>query len=320
MIIVHGCPRSGTTWLAKIFDSHPDVLYRHEPDIERRSATLPFLLPADGFDSYIEEAREYVTDITRVRGLRTSGSLPIFPKSYHSRFEGTIRKGFVSTLRVLEAVFGGKSWVRRLSIPDFLDPNTNPAVRTVIKSVSSMGRTQLFMRALPKAKFVVIVRHPCGYASSVLRGRQLRKMPADVPTRGLAETVQGRRRGLTEEMLAVAEPAEKLAWVWTLLNEAALEGDTDPNHIKVLRYEDLCEAPIERSRELFDFCGLSWNSQTERFLGQSTSGEQDARYFSVVRDTAAAANRWRTEMLPEDIATIERIVKGSVPGRLFYPD
>ena len=32
LILVVGAPRSGTTWLAKIIDSHPDVLYRHEPD------------------------------------------------------------------------------------------------------------------------------------------------------------------------------------------------------------------------------------------------------------------------------------------------
>ena len=31
-ILIVGAPRSGTTWLAKILDSHPDVLYRHEPD------------------------------------------------------------------------------------------------------------------------------------------------------------------------------------------------------------------------------------------------------------------------------------------------
>ena len=31
-ILIVGAPRSGTTWLAKIFDSHPATLYRHEPD------------------------------------------------------------------------------------------------------------------------------------------------------------------------------------------------------------------------------------------------------------------------------------------------
>jgi Sulfotransferase family len=35
LILVLGAPRSGTTWLGKIFDSHPDVLYRHEPESPR---------------------------------------------------------------------------------------------------------------------------------------------------------------------------------------------------------------------------------------------------------------------------------------------
>lgn len=29
-ILLFGLPRSGTTWLGKLFDSHPDTLYRHE--------------------------------------------------------------------------------------------------------------------------------------------------------------------------------------------------------------------------------------------------------------------------------------------------
>ena len=36
VVFVLGGARSGTTWLAKILDSHPDVLYRHEPDIALR--------------------------------------------------------------------------------------------------------------------------------------------------------------------------------------------------------------------------------------------------------------------------------------------
>lgn len=41
MILILGSPRSGTTWLAAIFDSHEDILYRHEPDIVVRQPLLP---------------------------------------------------------------------------------------------------------------------------------------------------------------------------------------------------------------------------------------------------------------------------------------
>jgi hypothetical protein len=32
LLLVVGAPRSGTTWLGKILDSHPHVVYRHEPN------------------------------------------------------------------------------------------------------------------------------------------------------------------------------------------------------------------------------------------------------------------------------------------------
>ena len=41
--LVFGLPRSGTTWLGKIFDSHPMTLYRHEPDSVERISGVPLL-------------------------------------------------------------------------------------------------------------------------------------------------------------------------------------------------------------------------------------------------------------------------------------
>ena len=58
-ILILGSPRSGTTWLAKIFDSHPDILYRHEPD--------ELTLPEPGLDP-AEQVRRWL----RQRGLRAA--------------------------------------------------------------------------------------------------------------------------------------------------------------------------------------------------------------------------------------------------------
>ena len=40
-VLIFGMPRSGTTWLGKLFDSHPSTLYRHEPDSWRMLEDVP---------------------------------------------------------------------------------------------------------------------------------------------------------------------------------------------------------------------------------------------------------------------------------------
>ena len=65
-ILVLGYPRSGTTWLAKIFDSHPDILYRHEPD--ELSPARPDMAPNVQIRTWL-----------RQRGLRSAAKRPRFP-------------------------------------------------------------------------------------------------------------------------------------------------------------------------------------------------------------------------------------------------
>ena len=54
-LLLFGMPRSGTTWLGKIFDSHPRVLYRHEPDTWQRLTDVPIVAGRDARE--IHEAR-----------------------------------------------------------------------------------------------------------------------------------------------------------------------------------------------------------------------------------------------------------------------
>ena len=60
ILLLLGAPRSGTTWLGKIFDSHPDVLYRHEPDTLDRGGDLPKMVPVADIPAWSAEARAYL--------------------------------------------------------------------------------------------------------------------------------------------------------------------------------------------------------------------------------------------------------------------
>lgn len=305
--------------MAKIFDSHPDVLYRHEPDITHRSRTLPFLLDSSDIDRFAGEAEEYLRQLRGVRSLRAAGSRPFFAKNYLSSWQEWVRSGVTHILQLLEKATG-EGFVNHFPVPDFVDGNKPGGPVHVLKSVSSMGRTQVYLRAMPGAKAVIIIRHPCGTISSMLRGRETGKLEQAVRTGNLAKTAYARSRSLTQEALDSATTVEKLAWQWVILNECALgEGDGSGSEY-VLRYEDLCAEPTKVAKQLFDFAGLSWNQQTEAFLSKSSSGPSDTSYFSVIRNPLVAANKWRETMSAEDVATIERIVGPSRSGRLFFPE
>src|SRR5580692_5237881 len=89
VILILGSPRSGTTWLAKIFDSHPDILYRHEPD--------ELTLPEPGLDP-AEQVRQWL----RQRGLRAAAKRPDFSKSWRPTLLNHVRRGMLVSLALAQ--------------------------------------------------------------------------------------------------------------------------------------------------------------------------------------------------------------------------
>jgi hypothetical protein len=320
IITLAGLPRSGTTWLGKIFDSHPDTVYRHEPDTARPLADVPLFVPADLVPRHREALEGFARTIRSTRTTRVSAKLPLFPKSYHGRARFLVRSALIVGIKAASRI--GLDW----PVPDLFRAASGAGRIWVWKSIESVGRLAAFTRCLGDSRSILLVRHPCGAAASVLRGVRGGRFGSAEATsddegilRIMAATAQAERRGLTFERLTAMSPVERMAWHWVVFNESAMEETADLDRCRVVRYEDLCADPLRLAREMFVFTDLGWNPQTEGFLRRSVSTDE-ASYYSVYKDPRKASTKWREELDPRDVRTILDIVRDSAPGRLFEAD
>lgn len=325
MILLVGSPRSGTTWLAKIFDSHPRVLYRHEPDTVDRGRELPIYCEGEDIERNLDAARAYLDRLVRVRNTKSTGSLPIFPKTYLAGPRLAVRKAMIVAAKAGERLPLVGDGFRQLDLPDMVDLG-RPDIEVAIKSIFALGRVRLFLRARPDARAIVIVRHPCGHVSSVLRGIARNKFDDSKPAteaRGiyddLAKTGPAKRRGLSGDDFMAMTPEARLTWRWAIPNELAMAAAEDAGAaLRVVRYEDVCRAPEQQARELLDFAGLDWHEQTAKFIGASTAGSDgNESYYQLFRDPLQAAMKWQQELSAEQQDAILKVAAETAPGRLF---
>ncbi|HTC11432.1 MAG TPA: sulfotransferase [Acetobacteraceae bacterium] len=311
VVLLLGAPRSGTSWLAKIFDGHPDVLCRHEPDTVLRTSDLTWMCPRDQVDAHVDQARFYLRQLFEIATLRTTGSQPMFPERFESTPVRLLRAGIIDVLRAADLTMVGRQLIRQAHIPDFLALDRHPDLRLVVKSVSSRGRARRFAEALPEARIIVTMRDPWGQVASMQRGSALGKFEDKVPVGELLETEQAARCGLTETRFATLPSVEQFACNWAILNAKAIEDLGGLERVKLLKYQDLCEHPVARARALLDFAGLGWEPQTEPFLRRSISDGGPDRYYAVFRNTAAALYRWRQDLSADDQRRINDVVQAT---------
>lgn len=308
IVLLLGAPRSGTTWIGKILDSHPDVLYRHEPDTLDRGGDLPKMVPEPDIPAWHAEARAYLLRLAGLARLKTSGKRPLFPKSFRAPVADRLYVAHVNLLRLASAVPGLDALAGSVPVADLAARRPE---RIVIKSVSGCGCAGLFAAALPEARIVFVIRPPLGQIASLLDGVRRGLMSLWDAMYGLETWPGARRRGLTDAALARLPPAEQLAWYWVLLNEKALGELAGRARVRVLPYRALCDDPPAGARALLAFAGLDWSPATAAFVAASTSFTGPARYFDVRRNLTGTGSRWRAVLTAEDRARIAAVVRQS---------
>lgn len=327
IILILGAPRSGTSWLGKAFDSHPDVLLRHEPDTVLRNSLLPGICLPSEIERYQDQARDYLHQLMQVRTLKTSGQLPLYPKNYQSAPARYARTGFVLGLRVAEKLFGLRDALRNVAIPDAIaarELRTDTTGRAsglhlVMKSVSSLGRARLFAQALPGVRIVHIIRGPFGQVASVMRGIKQNRFEDPSAVEEVLLTRLAAEYGLTREKMQAMPLARQLAWHWSILNQLALEELADIPNVQLVRYQDLVLDPMAQARRIFAKCGLQWHAQTTRFLRKSTTFSGPDLYYQVYKNGAEPLFKWRQELAKDDVGSILDVVKSTPMGKL-YPE
>lgn len=317
IVLLFGMPRSGTTWIGKIFDSHPETLYRHEPDSWGRLNAMPLMPPLDDAEQHAPMIQAFCAELPGMTLTKVAGSTPVFPKAYYSALRFNLYRLSVAAAKTTAKVLGEQA------VRNFIRTQDLPRIRLVWKSIESMGRLGVIVRATRPSIGIHIARHPCGYVASVLRGEARGRFTSGVATSedyGLFEKCLGTRaaqqHGITLDRLRAMHPVERLAWRWVLYNAKALEDIAGEPNCMTLRYEDLCRDPHGVAQQLFQFSGLTWNPQTERFVSQSTAKEVE-RYYSVVKDPLKSAFKWKDELDKQDIERILGVVAGTTSGALY---
>lgn len=316
-IFIFGLPRSGTSWVGKILDSHPLVLYRHEPDTVIRDRDSPAYCPPEEIPAHRARITAYVARLCETRTLKTAMSLPVFDKAYHGPLAPRLRQILAVALRGAARIPLLGNRVREIPLPDFIEARRAPAIQPVLKSVSTLGRARLWLESVPGSRAILVIRHPCGQISSFRTGGRLGKFDHDVERLAISWAPSAAAYGLTPERVKTMPGIERQAWNWGVMNEMLLDGLCEREAVHIVPYEQLCLDPEGETRRMLAFCGLDWNDQTEAFVRTSTAHRGKSRYFSVFQDSHAAMNKWRAELSPEEQALILSIVRQTRIGRQF---
>ncbi|HWY65992.1 MAG TPA: sulfotransferase [Rhizomicrobium sp.] len=313
MIFIFSSPRSGSTWLAQLLGSHPDTIYLHEPDlVDRGNDLLPYWFAQEPA-GYEEKALEYLLRLCANRNLRTVGVPPFFRKRYRSEFNRLLRAGLIYLGKGTEKA-GYLSLANKLSIPDFATCPAGATPTLVIKSVSALGRAEAFLRSGHPMAAILLLRHPCGYVHSYLQGVRLGLMAKPSGLGTLLETRSARRLNAKTFVHDGSEYVDQLCWEWLLANSEAHAAISKAGGM-VLNYDDLAKGSEAKLHTLFATLGLEWSDRTSQFLKQTSS--IDGSYYSLSR-SAGAADRWISQMAPQDVERVRDIVCRDTIGRRFF--
>jgi len=298
LTFIFGAARSGTTWLAKLFDSNPEVLYVHEPFIKGQGLLYHQAVQAAGRgESLAVDRRELIREFIAYRDAFARP--PFFAKQY----------------RVLPSQLQAVVWyLKRLLRLNQL-PSTSLAGPLHLVLKEGLTRASLPLARGLGSKAVLLFRHPCGVVNSRLRGQRCGAMKAiDRQQLWQDNAAAFGDLGFTAPEVLGMSDEELLALDWLITYQPVTQHwKDDPERARWISYEALVHSTQDTIEDLFRWCGLVLTRQTLDFLAISSQPGrrsvrtllgQHAAYFGVDRRAQEPANAWQSELSSRSIERI----------------
>lgn len=317
-IFITGSPHAGTHWIGRLFDAHPWVLFRHEPDVVLPLDGIPELVEPAQYPGLVDQAGGHLDALYRVATVQTCADGTHSAKDYRNPFAAALRRLVLSASAAGRRIGPLETVMQHLPIPDLIPRRLRDEVHEVCTAVAAHGRVGLYAHARPEVRFVLVLRHPAGVIATELRDRGLGRPPHTVPLEALAATPAAMERGLTQTYFQDADDLEKLAWWWVLSNERVLLDTQDAANCLLVNYDELRTDPEQGGlREMFEHTDVAVCDEVLAFLARGTADRRGDPGTHAVDDPLAAPNAWREALSRKQLARIRSITEDSIPGSRF---
>ncbi|HEX6791342.1 MAG TPA: sulfotransferase [Candidatus Krumholzibacteria bacterium] len=327
LIFILGTQRSGTTWLANIFDSHPGCLHFYEP-----------FAPAYHIFPYFPNEFVYIEPPATALATRLRHDLPRLVEKKSRMFDPVhaSRRQFESEAWIMGRV---EAWSRRarVGVPDFASqfnllhlnrigqqpvayfPKSESVRVTAIKEVRLYFKLPFLASTFPEARFVHVVRHPAAVVNSMMsflkRGRLVEirdRIDQFAPTVAAQERFAHYRPLL--ERVARGTLPEKLAAYWRVANETlAADAAALGSRALPLLYERLASDPLERVSEMFAWCGLPDSPVTDAYVRESSTSRSERKTVLDTNRVSATYYRDWVGKTPAEVLNAVDVVCGESP-------
>jgi hypothetical protein len=338
-VLLCSSPRSGSTFVANLIQSSPEVIFLNEIMTRKRHLLPEFNRVRHSSDGLVLR-ESYEKDLDRLLKytLPNAGNLCHRSRWFKTFVFGSLKVASSVTSRIGLRGFERNPFYRFYFVNSLVEPFFKPFLevqfpkvascsRLLIKDVHLLRSYRTFRLMYPDSRVVFVIRDPYAQIASqkVHHGQVDAEEcgPGDRRREDKASTVHSEQRAHLAAIYGANELIDRFygesfeetfALFWRLNNDAMVDqmATESPSRFFKLRYEDLVADPESTIRSILDFLDLPFSTNLNRYLGVLGNYRGEQRHGrSTFVSGSSVAQKWRAAISSEQIARITAVLDGS---------